>query len=100
MNKAANPFKNESTNNVTLSSKIVSLSVMSSGASPVEKKVTLANNKTFPIQFDTAATSAKCGYYDTANKKWVEDGNLEAKTCLFSHLTDFAIFSTTSDEKK
>ena len=49
MNKAANPFKNESTNNVTLSSKIVSLSVMSSGASPVEKKVALADNKTFPI---------------------------------------------------
>ena len=99
MNKAANPFKNESTNTVTLSSKIVSLSVMSSGASPAEKKVTLADNKTFPIKFDAVATSAKCGYYDTTNKKWVEDGKLDTKTCSFSHLTDFAIFSTTSETK-
>ena len=33
INKDANPFKNESTNSVTLSSKIVSMTVMSSGSS-------------------------------------------------------------------
>ena len=75
IDKAANPFKNESTNNVTLYSKIVSFSVMQSG---VKKTIDL-EDKAFPITFDAVQDSAVCGYYDLENKKWDEGWRNELK---------------------
>ena len=83
INNDANPYKNESLNNVEISSKIVSMSVRSSGKNSVEKVVKLADEKFFPIKFDQAPSGAKCGYYDLVNKKWVEDGELSGNTCSF-----------------
>ena len=70
----------------------MSFSVFASGGS--KKTVKLSNNKTFPIKFDAVESGSKCGYYDTSNKTWIEDGELDTRTCSFSHLTDFALFET------
>lgn len=43
---------------------------MTSGSSAGAKTITLSNGS-FPLTFDTAGSSGKCGYYDTTNKKWV-----------------------------
>ena len=72
---------------------------MTSGSSAGAKTITLAENSTFPITFNAAGTSGKCGYYNTTTKKWTADGTLSTKTCTFSHLTDFAIFSESTTTK-
>ena len=44
---------------------------MSSGSEAGKKTITLNSNKIFPITFDAAADSAKCGYYNMDKKQWV-----------------------------
>ena len=65
---------------------------MTSGANAAEKSITLPDGN-FTITFDTAATSGKCGYYNTTTKRWTDKGTLSTKTCTFTHLTDFAIYN-------
>jgi len=76
----------------------VNFKILSKSAEEKTVKLT-SNTTTFPITFDKTATGAKCGYYDTATKKWVTEGTLTDKTCAFTHLTNFAIFTEGSGTK-
>ena len=69
-------------------------SVFSSGENAKTQIIKLADDKVYPIVFDTGTEIATCGYYNKNDKIWTVDGTIDStkKICSFNHATSFAIF--------